>query len=74
MVIKRASCHSQFIYNFLAACFLDPHAARTCNEALMEFGERICTPKRPLCGKCPLNGLCLAFRWDTVAMRPVLLG
>lgn len=57
-----------------AACFLDPHAARTCNEALMEFGERVCTPKRPLCGKCPLNGLCLAFRRDTVAMRPVLLG
>ncbi|WP_084175104.1 A/G-specific adenine glycosylase [Afifella pfennigii] len=29
-------------------------------EALMDLGATICTPKRPACALCPLNGLCRA--------------
>ena len=55
-----------------AARFLDPENPRDCNEALMEFGERVCTPKRPLCEACPLAAVCLARLRETVAQRPVL--
>ena len=30
------------------------------NQALMELGATICTPKNPLCLLCPLSGLCQA--------------
>lgn len=32
------------------------------NEALMELGALVCTPKNPLCLKCPLRQGCFAFR------------
>lgn len=51
--------------------FLDPNTPRDCNEALMEFGERVCTPKKPQCGECPLAAACLARLRETVAQRPV---
>ena len=30
------------------------------NQALMELGATVCTPKNPACGACPLAGGCLA--------------
>ena len=62
----------QTVLRELAARFLDPLAARNCNEALMEFGERVCTPKKPLCLGCPLHSACLARQRNTVGQRPVL--
>jgi A/G-specific adenine glycosylase len=32
------------------------------NQALMELGALVCTPKSPHCNVCPLQTLCLAFR------------
>lgn len=32
------------------------------NEALMELGAVVCTPRAPRCGVCPLAGTCLARR------------
>lgn len=29
-----------------------------CNEALMELGATVCTPKSPRCGECPLRKAC----------------
>lgn len=31
------------------------------NQALMELGSEICTPKSPACDQCPLSKLCPAF-------------
>ena len=28
------------------------------NQALMELGATVCTPKRPLCGQCPVSSSC----------------
>jgi A/G-specific adenine glycosylase len=28
------------------------------NQALMELGATVCTPRAPQCGKCPIDGLC----------------
>ncbi len=31
-------------------------------QGMMDLGATICTPKRPACALCPLNGECLALR------------
>lgn len=40
------------------------------NQALMELGRTICTPKSPSCLLCPLRGACLAFRHKSVEKIP----
>ncbi len=32
----------------------------TLNQALMELGSEICTPRRPSCGQCPARSVCVA--------------
>jgi A/G-specific adenine glycosylase len=50
-----------------------PHGqARAYNQALMDLGGLICTPKKPLCHECPVAESCRALRLATVAERPVL--
>ncbi len=45
--------------------------ARSFNQALMDLGGLVCTPKNPLCEACPLARFCLAYLRGTVADRPV---
>ncbi len=40
------------------------------NQALMELGATVCTPKSPRCGDCPVAELCVALRDDRVAELP----
>jgi A/G-specific adenine glycosylase len=44
----------------LATSLLPPARAGLFNEALMELGATICTPRAPRCGDCPLDAFCLA--------------
>lgn len=44
----------------LAASLVPPARAGAFNQALMELGSSICTPRRPGCPSCPLHGVCLA--------------
>ena len=46
--------------------------ARNFNQALMELGALVCTPKDPDCMHCPLNSLCEASRLGVAHERPVL--
>ncbi len=39
-------------------------------QALMELGARICTPRSPRCGSCPVRASCRARRAGTIAQRP----
>lgn len=41
------------------------------NQALMELGQTICTPRNPQCNRCPVQTLCLAHANDTQTERPV---
>ncbi len=41
------------------------------NQALMEFGAVQCTPARPDCLFCPLQGSCFAFEHGMVSQLPV---
>jgi A/G-specific adenine glycosylase len=40
------------------------------NQALMELGRTICTPKSPSCLLCPLRKGCVSLKQDAVAIRP----
>lgn len=40
------------------------------NQALMDLGSAVCTPRRPRCGVCPLSHRCLALRRGTIGQRP----
>ncbi|MCY3599337.1 MAG: A/G-specific adenine glycosylase [Gemmatimonadetes bacterium] len=40
------------------------------NQALMDVGSAVCTPRRPRCGACPLSSRCLALRRGTIGQRP----
>ena len=41
------------------------------NQALMEFGATLCTPRQPNCGSCPLASLCKSRESETQPQRPV---
>jgi A/G-specific adenine glycosylase len=40
------------------------------NQALMELGATVCTPKSPNCSSCPVSSQCQAFVNGTVAQVP----
>lgn len=45
----------------LAAEHLPPGQASAYNQALMDLGAQICTPRQPQCAACPLRDLCRAY-------------
>ena len=46
----------------LATSVVDPERPGDLNQALMELGSEVCTPKKPQCGSCPVHGVCNAFQ------------
>jgi len=42
------------------------------NQAMMELGALVCTPRNPLCGDCPLKGRCTARKQNKVETIPAL--
>ncbi|MEW6305333.1 MAG: A/G-specific adenine glycosylase [Verrucomicrobiota bacterium] len=40
----------------------ETHACSVLNQALMELGALVCTPKNPACDACPVSRLCAARR------------
>ena len=49
------------------------HSRRPCgqfNQALMELGALICTPRQPRCGACPIAKQCVAYEQDRVHELP----
>ena len=55
----------------LCAALLPPGRARDFNQALMEFGSLVCSPRNPACGECPLAGWCRARALGVQEARPV---
>lgn len=54
----------------LAAALLPARLPGEFNQALMEFGALVCTPKNPLCDECPLRRTCGALARDLVPAIP----
>lgn len=40
----------------------DSSIAREFTEGMMELGATVCTPRKPLCGACPVQNFCLAHK------------
>jgi len=49
-------------------------AAAAYNQAIMDFGATVCTPKNPSCLTCPFSGSCSALKANTVSSLPVKEG
>lgn len=41
------------------------------NQAIMDLGATICTPRSPKCADCPLNKKCVALKTDLIQLLPV---
>jgi A/G-specific adenine glycosylase len=53
-----------------AALLVDPGRPGDWNQALMELGATVCTPREPACPRCPLAEECAACRAGTQNHRP----
>ena len=53
-----------------AAVILPTKRVGDLNQAVMELGALVCTPKKPACGKCPLMKKCVANRLGLVDAIP----
>lgn len=53
-----------------AVHLLDPQRPGDFNEALMELGATVCTPRSPRCGACPVAAHCRARSAGTAQRRP----
>lgn len=58
-------------FKLLAQELIDTKIPGTHNQAIMEFGARMCKPQNPDCNSCPLNASCLALKTNKVKELPV---
>jgi A/G-specific adenine glycosylase len=50
---------------------IPPGEARRFNQAIMELGAVLCTPRNPVCFECPISALCKSFQLGITDQRPV---
>jgi A/G-specific adenine glycosylase len=55
-----------------ATKLLETHQPGAWNEALIELGATLCTPKKPRCTACPISSHCMAFKAARVAEIPAV--
>ena len=55
----------------LSAQLLDAQRPRAFNQALMDLGASLCTPRNPSCGACPWQKRCAAYAAGTPTAYPV---
>ncbi len=61
-------------FRALAAQLIDPKHPGDHNQAVMELGAMVCTPKNPACDRCPVASRCIALRTQSIAELPVKAG
>jgi A/G-specific adenine glycosylase len=54
----------------VAGAMVDPDRPGDFNQALMELGATVCTPRNPRCSGCPVRAWCAAREAETVEARP----
>ncbi len=55
----------------LAQELLDATNSAAYNQAIMDLGATICTPRNPRCSACPLQKKCVAYKQNLIALLPV---
>lgn len=59
------------LFREMADEMLDVERPALYNQAIMDFGAVVCTPKSPSCMDCPLCQSCSAYNHGTVSLLPV---
>ncbi|HEY0018946.1 MAG TPA: A/G-specific adenine glycosylase [Longimicrobium sp.] len=54
----------------MAAALVPGERPGDVNQAVMELGATVCTPRNPRCGACPVRDLCAAYAAGTQNERP----
>ena len=65
------STNGKKYFQELAQELLDKNDPATHNQAIMEMGAMVCTPKNPNCTTCPLQNSCLSLKNGTIQDRPI---
>ena len=59
------------VFQAYANALIDSKHPAEHNQAIMEIGALVCTPKQPKCETCPLSESCQSFRKNTYLDLPV---
>jgi A/G-specific adenine glycosylase len=72
LALEGDSTSSAFIKNIwkVAETLTPQTRAHDYNQAIMDLGATICTPKKPLCLYCPMQSDCAAFKQNRVLELP----
>lgn len=54
-----------------AQVMVDPDRPSEWNQAIMELGATVCTPRNPQCESCPLGAECVGKRQGLASMLPI---
>lgn len=65
------SAEGKKIITEIAQQLLDERNPAIHNQAIMDFGAMVCTPRQPRCSQCPLQFHCAALAEGSVLMYPV---
>lgn len=57
-------------FQIIAQQLLDPQNPGEFNQAIMDFGATVCTPKNPNCSKCPFSTKCYALSNNAITQLP----
>ncbi len=72
-VYSRLTAQPQFTVRqlqLLADIWVDAQRPGDFNQALMDLGSLICTPRQPQCEVCPIQSFCLGYAQGLVAQLP----
>ncbi|HMP72013.1 MAG TPA: A/G-specific adenine glycosylase [Kiritimatiellia bacterium] len=59
-------------FDELAHALLPRGSSAAYNEAMMELGATVCTPRNPACGSCPMRPVCFAAKTGQPESFPVV--
>jgi A/G-specific adenine glycosylase len=65
------STEGKKLFQSLAQELLYKEDSAAYNQAIMDLGATVCTPKKATCDTCPLQKQCVAYRQDIVELLPV---
>lgn len=65
------STEGKKLFATIADQLLDKGSSAGYNQAIMDFGATVCTPKKPLCNTCPLSSKCKGRRQSLIELLPV---
>jgi A/G-specific adenine glycosylase len=65
------STEGKQLFQQLVDELLDQKQPAAFNQAIMDFGASVCTPKLPDCDNCPLAKNCIAYKQEMIGLLPV---